>query len=268
MQHRHTRAISRRSSEHRRVSAIYIALRCMRDGDLPQVVMRLLTCTKMAALVKPSWITEQSSWTLQNFTSIEGIVASNMALLLQRLFRSQQLPQQLLNLQGGCALSGLREFSAAAPEKARNRGLGSSRAEGTAPRFYKYVGVEPAPGQVCAIPRLCGPDPVVAVSRCQVACRRQAGKLHSMTGLSKLQLGNRLLSRRIPLHLLLLQNGSGRYTRIEHKVAPGNLASSDCSVTTPISLEVFRHLRCICFSKTVSSFRTIEFVLSQCPLCL
>ena len=72
-----------------------------------------------------------------------------MALLLQRLVRSHQLPQQLLHLQGGCAPSVLREFSAAAPDKAKNRGLGSSRAEGTAPRFYKYVGVEPALGQVC-----------------------------------------------------------------------------------------------------------------------
>ena len=80
------------------------------------------------------------------------VVTSNMALLLQRLFRSQQSPQQLLHLQGGCALSGLREFSAAAPDKAKSRGLGSSRAEGTAPRFYKYVGVEPAPGQVCVHP--------------------------------------------------------------------------------------------------------------------
>ena len=80
--------------------------------------------------------------------------APNMALLLQRLFRSQQLPQQLLHLQDGCATSGLREFSAAALDKAKNRGLGSSRAEGTAPRFYKYVGVERASGQVCVNPRV------------------------------------------------------------------------------------------------------------------
>ena len=75
-------------------------------------------------------------------------VSLNMALLLQRLFRSQQSTQQLLHLHGSCALSVLREFSAAVPEKAKNSGLGSSRAEGTAPRFYKYVGVEPAAGQV------------------------------------------------------------------------------------------------------------------------
>lgn len=72
-----------------------------------------------------------------------------MALLLQRLVRSQHSHQQLVHLQGSSALSGLREFSAAAPEKAKNRGLGSSRAEGTAPRFYKYVGVVPSAGQVC-----------------------------------------------------------------------------------------------------------------------
>ena len=73
-----------------------------------------------------------------------------MALLLQRLSRSLQSPQQLLHLQGTCIPSGLREFAATAPEKAKNRGLGSSKAEGTAPRFYKYVGVEPAAGQVNA----------------------------------------------------------------------------------------------------------------------
>ena len=71
-----------------------------------------------------------------------------MALLLQRLCRAQQSSQQLLHLQGSFVLSGFRDFSAAAPEKTKNRGLGSSRAEGTAPRFYKYVGVEPAAGQV------------------------------------------------------------------------------------------------------------------------
>lgn len=72
-----------------------------------------------------------------------------MALLLQRLVRSQHTHQQLLHLQGSCALSELRGFSAAAPEKAKSRGLRSSRAEGTAPRFYKYVGVIPSAGQVC-----------------------------------------------------------------------------------------------------------------------
>lgn len=71
-----------------------------------------------------------------------------MALMLQKLVRAQQSQQQLLTLQGNCLLSSLRQFSAAVPEKAKNRGLGSSRAEGTAPRFYKYVGVEPAMGQV------------------------------------------------------------------------------------------------------------------------
>lgn len=76
-----------------------------------------------------------------------------MSLLLQRLFRSQQSAQQLVHLQGGCALSGVREFSAASPDKPQTRGLGSSRAEGTAPRFYKYVGVEPVAGQVCLNPR-------------------------------------------------------------------------------------------------------------------
>lgn len=70
-----------------------------------------------------------------------------MALMLQKLVRAQQSQQQLLTLQGNCLLSSLRQFSAAVPEKAKNRGLGSSRAEGTAPRFYKYVGVEPAMGQ-------------------------------------------------------------------------------------------------------------------------
>jgi len=69
--------------------------------------------------------------------------------MLQKLVRAQQSQQQLLTLQGSSLLSGLRQFSAAAPEKTKNRGLGSSRAEGTAPRFYKYVGVEPAAGQVC-----------------------------------------------------------------------------------------------------------------------
>ncbi len=69
---------------------------------------------------------------------------------MQKLVRAQQSQQQLLTLQGSCQLFGLRHFSdaAAAPVKGKNQGLGSSRAEGTAPRFYKYVGVEPAPGQV------------------------------------------------------------------------------------------------------------------------
>jgi len=73
-----------------------------------------------------------------------------MALMMQKLVRAQQSQQQLLTLQGSCQLFGLRHFSdaAAAPVKGKNQGLGSSRAEGTAPRFYKYVGVEPAPGQV------------------------------------------------------------------------------------------------------------------------
>lgn len=82
-----------------------------------------------------------------------------MALLLQRLVRSQQSHQQLLHLQGSFALSALREFSAAAPDKAKNRGLGSSRAEGTAPRFYKYVGVERIAGQVCMGTGQSLPDP-------------------------------------------------------------------------------------------------------------
>ena len=73
-----------------------------------------------------------------------------MALLLQRLSRSLQSPQQLLHLQGSCIPYGLREFATSAPEKAKSRGLGSSKAEGTAPRFYKYVGVEPAADQVKA----------------------------------------------------------------------------------------------------------------------
>lgn len=71
-----------------------------------------------------------------------------MALMIQKLVRTQQSQQQLLTLQGSCQLFGLRHFSDAAPVKGKNKGLGSSRAEGTAPRFYKYVGVEPAPGQV------------------------------------------------------------------------------------------------------------------------
>ena len=71
-----------------------------------------------------------------------------MALMLQKLVRAHQSQPQLLTLQGTCLLSGVRTFSAAAPESRKNQGLGSSRAEGTAPRFYKYVGVEPAPGQV------------------------------------------------------------------------------------------------------------------------
>lgn len=137
-----------------------------------------------------------------------------MSLLLQRLFRSQQSAQQLVHLQGGYALSGVREFSAASPGKPQNRGLGSSRAEGTAPRFYKYVGVEPVAGQVCLKPRV---PPAWCSRSCLttpscVVCRIQAGKSHSMTELSKPLLGNRLLFRHIPSHLLLLQNGSGRYS--------------------------------------------------------
>ena len=76
-----------------------------------------------------------------------------VGIMIQKLVRAQQPQQQLLTLQGSCQLFGLRHFglrhfSDAAPVKGKNQGLGSSRAEGTAPRFYKYVGVEPAPGQV------------------------------------------------------------------------------------------------------------------------
>ncbi|DBB10100.1 TPA: hypothetical protein ACH3X3_001684 [Trebouxia sp. C0006] len=70
-----------------------------------------------------------------------------MALMIQKLVRAQQSQQQLLTLQGSCQLFGLRHLSDAPPVKSKNQGLGNSRAEGTAPRFYKYVGVEPAPGQ-------------------------------------------------------------------------------------------------------------------------
>ena len=74
-----------------------------------------------------------------------------MALALQRLLSTAEASVQLLTLQNSCSLTCLRHFSAAAPHasKKQNKGLGTSRAEGTAPRFYKYVGVEQAKDQVC-----------------------------------------------------------------------------------------------------------------------
>ena len=74
-----------------------------------------------------------------------------MALTLQRLMRAAEASVQLSTLQNSCSLTCLRHFSAAAPHasKKQNKGLGTSRAEGTAPRFYKYVGVEQAKDQVC-----------------------------------------------------------------------------------------------------------------------
>ena len=70
-----------------------------------------------------------------------------MALLLQRLIRAQHSQRPITQLQGGYALSAFREFATAAP--AAGRASSSSRAEGTAPRFYKYVGVTPASVEVC-----------------------------------------------------------------------------------------------------------------------
>ena len=73
-----------------------------------------------------------------------------MALALQRLLRAAEASAQLMALQNSCSLTCLRHFSAAALPATKSKGLGTSRAEGTAPRFYKYVGVEQASNQVCA----------------------------------------------------------------------------------------------------------------------